>query len=611
MPTVTVGFTTHTTSTLTFEPVSTYHKTETTVSTITKTVTEAVKDSIWTTTSTVHIYDRRYVNITDIHHSVSVSSEPYYIHLQIPTMEGWVPVNTSTRAQPVTRVLTLKDGRLKTTVVRPTSSRKKRKTKASAGSRTTTNTAANTDVAGPVATEQIIYILEQGRLVPTPLTAVSGLITATETSTATDATVTITDADGQQAGKGGDSPATTDTATEEVTTIPGEAAPTTVLTPEKESEAELVKQLLQAMSAAEQQIAAALPTDESTPVDNNRPDDERPLDHVKKAKDDSSGASATGTETDATGTATDKTAAATPGTAEEEFDDDEALLPDDETTATSTRPTATTIEIDATLVRTLDSIETPVEEAAPLRKRALTRVPRHYYGLRGAATPDPTQKPAVVLTQLDCTKFVYHETTVFAPHTGDPSFVPPDPVTLTTTTLKFLTVTSTMPSPPPSRTATHVTTTTVTTTTTYFTASTWISTQIHTVSSTKTALAACATQNLLGPKGFDDSHIVNVYSKGPYKYTNYDVGIARNEEECCAECHEMLIPCLGSIWDRKAQRCYLVSDWRSQCAGQGGGAGVFVTRPQGERQGRGRHEWPDWVISNGPCGYWVDGGTGW
>ncbi|KAG8629268.1 hypothetical protein KVT40_003133 [Elsinoe batatas] len=603
LPTVTIGFTTQPTSIITFEPVSTYHKTETTISTITKTVTEEVRGTTaWTTTSTVHIYDRRYVNITDISHSVSVSSEPYTIHLQIPTMDGWLPVNTSTKAGTITKTLTLKDGRLKTTIIRPTRSRRKHKSTATARSRTNADAAPITDVPGPAETQQIIYILEDGRLVPTPLSAVTSLITATDTATSTDetssddmATATEGNAEAQAL--------TTETAIEQVTTIPGDATPTS-LSADKESEAELVKHLLKAMASAEAEIAAAKPTDLPAVLDKSRPDDERPLEAITEPEDSTvtssddtatdAEATATSTEADgtATGTTTDKDSTITPAerSAEEEFDDDEDLMPDPEST-TSTQPTATTIEITTSFKRSIQAIETPTdtvpaEGEIPLQARALTKVPRHYFGLRGA-------------------------TTEYAPFTLAPTFAPATPITLTTTTLKYITITTTIPSPAPLRTATHITTTTITTTSTHFDTSTWISTQIHTVSSTRTALAACATQNLLGPTAYADAHIVNIYSHGPYKYTSYNVGLARDAEECCAECHEMRVPCLGSVWDNRAQRCYLVSDWRSQCVGQGGGAGVFVTRPRGERQGRGRHEWPEWVVSNGPCGGWVDGGTGW
>ncbi|KAF2225255.1 hypothetical protein BDZ85DRAFT_90879 [Elsinoe ampelina] len=628
LPTVTIAFTTQPTSIITFEPVSTYHKTETTVSTITKTVTEEVKGTTaWTTTSTVHIYDRRYVNITDISHSISISSEPYTIHLQVPTMDGWLPVNTSTKVGTITKTLTLKDGRLKTTIIRPTRSRRKQKSKATARSRTKADVPPITDVPGPAEIQQIIYILEDGRLVPTPLSAVTSLITATDTATPTDESgsdSTATPAEGNAEVQ----PLTTDTATDQVTTIPGDPTPTS-LSADQESEAELVKHLLNAMASAEAEIAAAKPTDLPAVLDKSRPDDERPLEGIAEAEDSTTTASddtatdaeatATSTEADATATntLTDKDSTITPAarSTEEEFDDDEDLMPDPEST-TSTQPTATTIEITTSFKRSIQATETPndtvpAEGEIHLQARALTKVPRHYYGLRGAVTPEPTLPAPRHLTELACTKFIYHETTEYAPFTLAPTFAPATPITLTTTTLKCITITTTIPSPAPLRTATHITTTTITTTSTHFTTSTWISTQIHTVSSTRTALAACATQNLLGPTAYADAHIVNIYSHGPYKYTSYDVGLARDAEECCAECHEMLVPCLGSVWDNRAQRCYLVSDWRNQCAGQGGGAGVFVTRPRDERQGRGRHEWPEWVVSNGPCGGWVDGGTGW
>lgn len=594
---VTVGFTHQETIVLTYEPVSTYEKTETTVSITTKTVTKAFTGSVFTTTSTVHVFDRHYENITTTYNSVSVSSEPYTINLIVPTIEGWMPINTTTseNVSSTTQTITLKNGRVRTTVLPVTA------TSGDAATITAVPSAGSTANAGsaPVTTiplaspaDQIIYILESGQLVPTPLTAVTGMISATQTPVVS---VSKNTSDSNVAA--GVNPTTADTPTE-VTTIPGQSTETAALTPDQESEAELVKQLMAAMSSGDSEIAMAVTRT------------------IPTAQTEST-----------TGAASTTTSPTPPLKGEVDvFDDAEIEKP--EVTST-TRLTATTIEATLSQRRTMQSLELPTTTSTTLmlRKRALTKVPKYYFGLRGNIMHDPTRHPPSYPTQVICTyhspplhppllippgtKSLIHETTIYAPTSIPPSFIAPTPSTRTTTTLTILTSTLTVPSPSPFKTATFVHTTTITTTTTHFHTTTSLATQVHTVSSTRTALAACATQNLLGPISTDDSHIVNLYSLGSYKYTSYDVGQARGPEECCVECHELLTPCKGSIWDHQGQRCFLVVDSRSECKGQGDGAGVFVTRPREERSGVGKHRWPEWVVSNGPCGFWVDGGTGW
>ncbi|PNS15986.1 Grx4 family monothiol glutaredoxin [Sphaceloma murrayae] len=624
---VTVAFTTQATSTLALGPLSTFSKTETSLSTVTKTVTAKLTGTVFTTTSTVHVFDRRFVNITTTFHSVWITSEPYAINLQVPTIEGWIPVNTST-AFLTTKTISLKDGRLRTTVVEvPTATPSSEGAPTAADSIPSPLSAASAlgptvTAAPPAQTNQIVYILEGGRLVPTPLTAVSALISSNDfpIGEATDAepgptqvspeittipssllaegAPTVTAATLEITTVPKDPPTVATAAIEqatEVTTIPGAPTETAALTPDDLDQALLVKELLKAMSSADADIAHAMAT--AVPADDDHLDDKTAVLQPATTLSTVTGSPAMHTPTPLSGPI-------------DEFDDTEADQPEGIIT-TSKRLTATTIVADATNTRSLQRLGPTVTIKPALAKRALTKVPKYYFGLRGNLIHDPTRQPPSYPTEVLCTKSLLAETTIYSPLNLGATFVTPEPVTRTTTTLKLVTVTLTIPSPSPFRTASYVTTKTLTTTSTHFESTTSVSTQTHTVSRTRTAFAACNTQNLLGPKVAGDAHIVNLYALGPYKYTSFDFGTARNAEECCVECHDLSTPCLGSIWDMDARRCMLVTDPRSQCLDQETAGGVFVTRPRDERGGIGRHKWPEWIVSNGPCGLWIDAGTGW
>ena len=248
-------------------------------------------------------------------------------------------------------------------------------------------------------------------------------------------------------------------------------------------------------------------------------------------------------------------------------------------------------------------------------------------GLQGALAANPAISAPAYPTAVSCTKLYIKEKTVWKPATGDPSFVAATPRTNYITTISTLTVSSTVPDRKPFKTASFVTTSTITTTTTFVETTTATNVLNYTSTTTTTTYAACATDNFIGPLGHNDSHIINVYNQGINAYATYDVGYSRNAEDCCIECHLQTAPgpdgegdigpsCMGSVFTDG--RCLLLSVGRGKagkCYGQNGGAGFFVSRPADEVLAwslahRGQRL-PEFVLSNGPCGFFYDGGTAW
>ena len=149
----------------------------------------------------------------------------------------------------------------------------------------------------------------------------------------------------------------------------------------------------------------------------------------------------------------------------------------------------------------------------------------------------------------------------------------------------------------------------------------------YTVSSTSTAYAACQTDNFWGPLALHENHIINIYNSGMGGYTNYDLGYSHTAQDCCIECHASITNttyadvesgnnantpsttnlCTGSVFSDG--KCYLLKDAVNQCNWPGASAAVFLSRPGGEKPPK-RQRWPDFVLSNGPCGYLYDGGLG-
>ncbi|GAB7346153.1 hypothetical protein MBLNU457_4898t1 [Dothideomycetes sp. NU457] len=239
-------------------------------------------------------------------------------------------------------------------------------------------------------------------------------------------------------------------------------------------------------------------------------------------------------------------------------------------------------------------------------------------GLQGALSSDnPVHHGAAFPTHVTCTKLLIKEKTVWNPVATDTHYVGAAPATQFVTTLSTLTETSTVPNKKPFKTVSFVTTRTLTTTTTYMHTSTVSNELNFTVTSTSTSYAACQTSNFWGPISNEWSHIINVYNQGFDEYSTYDIGYSQTAEDCCIECHTMDIaetPCMGSVFVE--EKCYLMHDKRAKCPRGGStSGGFFVARPAIEvdkwtREHR-NQKLPDFVLSNGPCGFFYSMNTGW
>lgn len=244
-----------------------------------------------------------------------------------------------------------------------------------------------------------------------------------------------------------------------------------------------------------------------------------------------------------------------------------------------------------------------------IRPRALTRVPRNYKGLRGVLVHDDKIKDRPWPTEVSCTKTYIHETTIWAPTAYAPTYIAPQPVTIDVISVSTVTTTKVVPDRSPFKTVSFISRTTLTTTTTFKATSTTTDTLTWTRTSTSSSFAACATpQNVMGPLAVNASRIVNVYNRGSKDYSMFTLGHTRNPEDCCIECHTLHMPCTGSVF--ADGKCHLFTAPDSKCRSQGGAASFFVTRPDGEHWPK-RYGVPEFQISNGPCGYMYDAGTGW
>ena len=255
------------------------------------------------------------------------------------------------------------------------------------------------------------------------------------------------------------------------------------------------------------------------------------------------------------------------------------------------------------------------EEASPSTSAEILPRPTNIKGLQGAFSVDPVKGEVVFPTMVSCTKLFIKEETVWRPETTPPNFVAATPKTNYVTTLSTLTLTEAVPNRKPFKTSSFITTSTVMTTATFVHTTTITNVLNYTVTSTSTSHAACATHNFLGPLAADSAHIVNVYTSGADRYTSYDIGYSRNAEDCCIECHSEANArsCMGSVFTDG--RCLILRDNGGQCNGQKDRAGFFVSRPREEAEKWHREHshrpWLDFVLSNGPCGYFYDGGLAW
>jgi len=91
--------------------------------------------------------------------------------------------------------------------------------------------------------------------------------------------------------------------------------------------------------------------------------------------------------------------------------------------------------------------------------------------------------------------------------------------------------------------------------------------------------------------------------------------------------------CLGSVFARDKGQCYLFLDkgshsskpdnggekevggraYSTKCTNGARSIGFFVAQNRNDKdlQDNDKYIWPDYVLSNGPCGFFSDGGRGW
>jgi len=91
-PTVTVAFVTKEISTLTHEKPLTFNKTETSISTITTTVTQKLTDNVFTSTSTVYTYQAKPIDIVTVERTKVIHSTTSTDNFAIPTNVGFAPI---------------------------------------------------------------------------------------------------------------------------------------------------------------------------------------------------------------------------------------------------------------------------------------------------------------------------------------------------------------------------------------------------------------------------------------------------------------------------------------------------------------------------------------
>jgi len=239
-------------------------------------------------------------------------------------------------------------------------------------------------------------------------------------------------------------------------------------------------------------------------------------------------------------------------------------------------------------------------------------------GLQGAlSSTNPAHSGAAFAQHVACTKLLIKEKTIWKPEVGDAHFVGAAPATQFVTTLITLTKTSTVPHKKPFKTVSFVTTSTLTTTTTYMHTETASKELNFTVTKTSNSYAACQTSNFWGPIGKDWSHIINVYNQGMDSYSTYDIGSSKTAEDCCIECHTADLvesPCMGSVFVE--QKCYLMIDKQAKCARGGSTSGGFFVARSGLEVDKWTREhrnmkFPEFVLSNGPCGFFYDNNLGW
>lgn len=533
-PVITIAFTTGETITITPENQYTFNRTDTSVTTVTKTVTEKLTGSIFSTTLTKYEYDARFHGYTETVETAVSTSAIWTANHRILAPEGFRPINataTTTTSGPIrSKVPTCTGSSCSLSSVTPSTTRTGSGTlsAASSGPSTATSSGANT-LAKSGKEKMVVYIFKDGMLVPTEVGDIAGMLDGS----ALDA--------GLAGGKG--------------------------------------------LSGAGVVGVAGVGAG--------------PAIHAADAPSKGAGSSET------TRTATSGASAS-----------DTKIAP----TVTDLNTVTAVTTIPSTNVQIAPQQAT--EPASPHRhvhdKRDAAPDPRYEKvtrakGLQGVISVNPVFREVAFPTMVSCTKIFVKESTIYRPDTTDAVYVAATPVTNYVTTLSTLLVTSTVPDRKPFKTVSFITTSTLTTTSTFLHTSTTTNIVNFTITSTTTSYAACATDNFLGP--FADgssSHIVNIYNNGLDRYTSFAIGYSRNAEECCIECQVAgnEIPCMGSVFT--GDRCLLLTDLRGKCYPPKDAPGVFVTMSRGEvDRWTKEHDGqllPEFVLSNGPCGYFHNGG---
>lgn len=166
----------------------------------------------------------------------------------------------------------------------------------------------------------------------------------------------------------------------------------------------------------------------------------------------------------------------------------------------------------------------------------------------------------------------------------------------TRTSTKTHTFVSTLP-PRSMRAQTVYSTQVVTSTITFKSVSLATATVTVDASATKKVYAACATNNLLGPRLSNGATVISVENNA----AKHVISEANSAQACCAQCMEFK-GCVGSAF-KNPGLCFLYYKDTNTCPAQSANSQAYFTR-QGVNAAFGL------VVSNGACGYMYNGGSG-
>lgn len=265
--------------------------------------------------------------------------------------------------------------------------------------------------------------------------------------------------------------------------------------------------------------------------------------------------------------------------------------------------------IDSQILTEATAAAEPISTLHRRKKRGAISTTTRILGVRGVAASNTMSAAVAFPTRIQCTKRVIRESTFFkiehANTTTETHTLPTSTTTVVSTLIAYLTV------PDRDFSETETTTTTQTITSHVTMTATETTKRLHelTVTSTRTRYAACETGNQMGPRLAGGGHLINVFNRGQEEYSTFDVGYSSNAEDCCMEC--MLgQACRGSVFEGRRRTCMLLHNGdRETCTNQTAVTAEFVYKTADQRPGRFEF-WPDYTVSNGPCGYIRDGGPG-